>query len=599
MNRVVVAVTAVVVATALALGAGPARADGDGDAKLSDAQKLAIYSKPAVVRIIGAYVGHVSFDSHIYDVATGGLGTGFFLSPDGYIATNAHVVSTIHDGDDKAKDALLKNAVDQITKAYQSQLSRLTQSQQNAAYRQILSEMQLVDHHKLAYVVLPNGQQLQYDIKAYGAPVGEGKDCAVIKVVTENAPTLPIGDSTKVQVQDHLFVIGYPGVADLSGVLDEKSQLEASVTSGTVSAIKRTADGEQVIQTDAAIAHGNSGGPAIDEKGEVIGLATFGDAQEVQGFHFLVSSQMVMEFVRQAGTKLDDSISNALWRDGLALFWDGEYTDAIAKFQELVETYPAHSAASSYITQARAAIRDGKEKKPSSNGGLVGGLVALGILVAIGAVFLVMRSKPRPPGHQPMQTGPGAHPAMQPMHPMQTGPGGYPAVQPMQTGPGGSYSPMATAQPMHTAPTYPAQPGVMMAGGNAPQPIAKTMAIQPPMAIAGQVAPTAFAVTSLGGLTCTRGPLAGQRFALTHTGIIIGRQPGVAHIVVNDHRASGKHVWIGFDNGKLVAIDQGTTNGTYVNDVARGRISRAELRDGDVVIVGEPDCCSLQVKLSA
>jgi hypothetical protein len=83
----------------------------------------------------------------------------------------------------------------------------------------------------------------------------------------------------------------------------------------------------------------------------------------------------------------------------------------------------------------------------------------------------------------------------------------------------------------------------------------------------------------------------------TATGIVVGRQPGVAHVLVNDHRASGKHVWIGIVQGQLVAIDQCTTNGTYINDLTRGRIARAELRDGDVVIVGEPDCCSLQVRL--
>jgi pSer/pThr/pTyr-binding forkhead associated (FHA) protein len=90
----------------------------------------------------------------------------------------------------------------------------------------------------------------------------------------------------------------------------------------------------------------------------------------------------------------------------------------------------------------------------------------------------------------------------------------------------------------------------------------------------------------------------GQRFSLNATGIIIGRKPGVAHILVNDYRASGEHVWIGMDQGRLVAIDQGTTNGTYINDVMRGRITRQELREGDVVIVGEPDCLSLQVRLS-
>ncbi len=137
-------------------------------------------------------------------------------------------------------------------------------------------------------------------------------------------------------------------------------------------------------------------------------------------------------------------------------------------------------------------------------------------------------------------------------------------------------------------------PGAQMAG--AQQPIAKTIAISQPNQ-SGGIAPTAFGSLSIGSLTCTRGMLMGQRFALTATGIIVGRQPGVAHVLVNDHRASGKHVWIGIENGRLVAIDQGTTNGTYINDIQRGRITRADLRDGDVVIVSEPDCCSLQVKL--
>src|SRR5262249_29237716 len=98
------------------------------------------------------------------------------------------------------------------------------------------------------------------------------------------------------------------------------------------------------------------------------------------------------------------------------------------------------------------------------------------------------------------------------------------------------------------------------------QPIAKTMAIQQGPNQSGGIAPTAFGSLSIGSLTCTRGQLMGHRFALTATGIIVGRQPGVAHILINDHRASGKHVWIGIDQGRLVAIDQGTTNGTYVND---------------------------------
>ena len=150
----------------------------------------------------------------------------------------------------------------------------------------------------------------------------------------------------------------------------------------------------------------------------------------------------------------------------------------------------------------------------------------------------------------------------------------------------------SASTPQQPVPVVPPMHGRAAGSQAAPQ-IAKTVAVGG----GGGIAPTAFGSLSVGSVTCTRGELTGQRFALTATGIIVGRQPGVAHVLVNDHRASGKHVWIGLENGVLVAIDQNTTNGTYINDVARGRITRSPLRDGDVVIVGEPDCLSLQIRL--
>ena len=59
-----------------------------------------------------------------------------------------------------------------------------------------------------AEVVLPDGTRLPYVVKAYGAPVGEGKDVAIIKVESKNAPNLVIGDSEKMQVQDKVLAIG-------------------------------------------------------------------------------------------------------------------------------------------------------------------------------------------------------------------------------------------------------------------------------------------------------------------------------------------------------------------------------------------------------
>jgi S1-C subfamily serine protease len=118
-------------------------------------------------------------------------------------------------------------------------------------------------------------------------------DIAVLKVnTTSSALTpLPLGDSDAVQVGDSVVAIGNP------------FGLSRSVTAGIVSAIQRqiTAPNEyaidHVIQTDAAINHGNSGGPLINARGEVIGvnaqIETGGASQGNVGVGFAVPSNTV------------------------------------------------------------------------------------------------------------------------------------------------------------------------------------------------------------------------------------------------------------------------------------------------------------------
>ncbi|HEY1546239.1 MAG TPA: trypsin-like peptidase domain-containing protein [Kofleriaceae bacterium] len=537
----------------------PARA---GAEEPSAAQKIAITAKPSVVRVWGAYLGTFDVAGSEMQEAIGGTGTGWFMTADGYIATNAHVVADIQAGDAVAKDALKNKLLKDLDAKYHAQLAKMSDS----ALHQLADSIHLVGQVKaLHFVVLPNGDKLDYDVKQFGAP-GTGNDCAIIKVKIENAPTLPIGDSTKSQVEDHVVVIGYPGVADMQDLLDEKSQLEASVTDGAISSLKRATTGEQILQISAPITHGNSGGPAIDQHGNVVGLATFGNESEVQGFNFLVASATLMELVKKANITPQPSDTNKAWSSGLEHYWHDEYSAAIKDFEQVQMLFPQHSEAATFIRNANQAKKDGKEKKDEGGSGAVIGLVIGGVVLAILAVVMIRRGRraaPRP--NMPMQ------PNMMPPQP-------YPQ-QPQQM-------PPPQQQMYGRAP----QPGP-------PQQVAKTMAVGMGPNGSGGIAPTAFGSLAVGSLICTRGSLTGQRFSLNPTGVIVGRQPGIAHVLVNDHRASGKHVWIGIENGKLVAIDQGTTNGTYINDMSRGRITRAELRDGDSVIVGEPDCCTLQVKV--
>ncbi len=565
----------------------------------SAAQRQAIFAKASVVRVHGFWEITYKVAGKDFKEYVGGMGSGFFITADGFVVTNAHVVEDIKNGEDKAKEKAFAALLRQLDRQFGAEIRRMDRAQIDELLLTLKQNVKVVQNND---IVMSDGTKLKYEVKAYGKP-GEGSDVAVIKVDIKDAPNLTIADSDSVQIQDKVLAIGYPGAADMQGLLDDKSQLEATINDGAVSAIKRTPNGESIIQTSVSITHGNSGGPAINDQGEVIGLATFGSRGEVQGFNFLVASSTVKKFVKEVKANTAPSATIKLWRKALDEMWALDLDQAIVDFEEVATLFPTHSEAPRMLKQARALKKAGKGKvkepivveAPPAEGGN-GAAIAVAIIVVLGilggVIYAVRRKKPvagmplhagHPPPGFPPHHGMPQHPV-----PPQTGPYGMPQhAQHMHSPPHG-VAPYPGAQAPHAP---------MMGGRVNAAPVSKTVAISG-AAASQPIAATAFGSLTMGSLTCTRGLLHGQRFSLTHQGLLIGRQPGLAQIVINDSRASGKHVWIGYENGVLVAIDQGTTNGTFVNDVRNGRISKMTLKEGDTVIVSEPDCLSLTLKLS-
>jgi S1-C subfamily serine protease len=136
-------------------------------------------------------------------------------------------------------------------------------------------------------------------VKAEIVGVDPSTDLAVLRVETSaNAlRPLPLGDSDRVVVGDQVVAIGNP------------FGLDRTATSGIVSALQRfiTAPNrftiDHVIQTDAPINHGNSGGPLLDAYGKVIGvntqIETGGEGSGNVGIGFAVPSNTVKEVVAQ------------------------------------------------------------------------------------------------------------------------------------------------------------------------------------------------------------------------------------------------------------------------------------------------------------
>lgn len=128
----------------------------------------------------------------------------------------------------------------------------------------ILTNAHVIAGGSECYVVLDTGE----DYRACLLGLDEEKDLAVIKIAASGLPAAEFGDSDALTVGDPVFAIGNPLGVELRGTL----------TDGIVSAINRDVyvDGVTMtlIQTNAALNNGNSGGPLINACGQVIGINT-------------------------------------------------------------------------------------------------------------------------------------------------------------------------------------------------------------------------------------------------------------------------------------------------------------------------------------
>ncbi|GAB3547201.1 DegQ family serine endoprotease [Noviherbaspirillum agri] len=166
-----------------------------------------------------------------------GVGSGFIISADGFVLTNAHVVEGADD----------------------------------------------------VYVTLTDKRE--YKAKIIG--VDKRTDVAVVKIDGNNLPRLTIGDPNKLRVGEWVIAIGSP------------FGLDNTVTAGIISAKARdTGDYLPLIQTDVAVNPGNSGGPLINMRGEVVGINSqiYSRSGGYMGISFAVPIDEVMRVAEQLRT---------------------------------------------------------------------------------------------------------------------------------------------------------------------------------------------------------------------------------------------------------------------------------------------------------
>ena len=224
-------------------------------------------------------------------------GTGFFISNDGYILTNYHVI----------EDAYKSN-----------------------------SKITVLTYNGTSYVATVSG-------------VESSNDLAVLKIDAANTSAVTFGDSDKMSVGDTVYAVGNP-----------MGELQFTMTTGSVSALDRavtTAEYSSAInmfQFDAAINEGNSGGPVYNANGQVLGIATAkysssSSATSVEGLGFAIPASDAK------------SIANDLMTNGyvtgkayMGVALDENYTTVVSQYYNL-----PNGAYVKYVEKGSAAEKAG------------------------------------------------------------------------------------------------------------------------------------------------------------------------------------------------------------------------------------------------
>ncbi len=361
-------------ATALPRDAAAAERVLERQAEIVEAMILRV--KPAVVGIfteVGAEVTIRCGKNDTYVVKPQPEtenGTGFIIHPDGWIATNGHVVKPVYKDDAEHIANFLQAAADAAcgpglaklaAKQRQARMDAILKDPVNRAGVKLTKRLEDFFQKRVA-PGSPAPPGVPAVVKAYSPPIDpealpkggavppKGQqmlDAAIIKVEMTDLPTVRLaGRSTHLHLGQNLFIIGYPGAVLWHDFLSAESRAAPSVTYGRISGFKLDVNDRWVIQTDASISWGNSGGPAFNRAGEVVGAATFittsleGD-QAIQGFNFLIPIATVQQMAKDIGlTPSTGDPFMQVWGRAIAAYFQGDFDRALEGVEEADKLFP-------------------------------------------------------------------------------------------------------------------------------------------------------------------------------------------------------------------------------------------------------------------
>lgn len=449
-----------------------------GQPASSAAQQAVQLDSPAVVRIVSVVnasltcTGCAQDGSDIHSPSDGGTftyyssGSGAFISPTGAILTADHVIDHSMANPDEVQFVEQQAAQDIAT-------------QYNVTADQALQY--LTSHPSKTHITFNTEFQKAFLSTAYtgnlpdtkhvyafaladtvaSSPVG-AQDTAIVQIDTAGispAPDFPYLwlSNRPVNALDNVTAIAFPADADFalnnadftsladvgsSDVNTINSLLSPSVNTGTITkANEIRSDGTLVYEASSIASNGSSGGPVINDNGEVIGFVDAGPPT-TDRLTFIIPSAVIEKYLARAGmTSVAQGRFMGLWTEALTQYNSAKachWTTAANDLTTLKQQYPTFGGVAPYLAQAKSnaasetcatggASTTGMTSDVMAGLALIGGCAVAIIALILGIIFLVVamtRRKRRKPAPAPVATYAAPYPPAQAPQP----PAAYPPV---------------------------------------------------------------------------------------------------------------------------------------------------------------------------
>lgn len=393
-----------------------AYADGVPGGNVADPVVRAVdVATPAVVRIItdvpAKLTVHFSQTTTVTFPQTGDpypvelSGSGAFISSHGDILTADHVVNPPHDASlSQYLDTLA--APDVATYINQHGTQQVTKDQVATALQNnsIASDPQYSPAVSEAFfstaytgpLTATSFQNVPPEIHAKIDTIEkesavDQRDTAIVHVALTDTPSIAIGDSTAVQQQDELTIIGFPGNGDVGN--SPTSVLTSSINKIIVSSLKTTDNGAPVIQVGGNVEHGDSGGPALNSSGKIVGIVSFGTANPNSpgSTSFLQASSSAQALIQSLNLDTTPGGFQKAWSQGFTDYAStsaGHWHKAQTDLSQLQTTYPNFKAVTPYLNYAQEQAKN--EAQPAVSPISIGKTTSIPALAwTIGALTLI------------------------------------------------------------------------------------------------------------------------------------------------------------------------------------------------------------------